>query len=347
MRKINRKAITQMQTIIIIAVVVIAAVIGTYFASTMLLAPGDGRDVTITVITQYQTGDDAAAMQGVNDMFMDKYPNIIVKHQPLPWLEFNTILPVWMGTDSAPDVWQWWGGAKTQFIANQGHILDLSDVSATIQDQFPAGIYDEYCEYNGKVYAVPNFLHSHGVWYNKAIFEEYNIDIPETWDELVAACETIWTQSGNTVYPFVVAAMFPWLPDLQFANVLGKTVGGDFFNRLVAGQESWTDSSVIDALASYGELVPYMPPYITELDEMGVAAEFGAGNVAMEIQGIWRGAMAEEAGLSPNDVGWFPVPEITPAYSHTMGSAADVLVGSSNTLFPEEVKLYLEFWATL
>jgi hypothetical protein len=30
-----------------------------------------------------------------------------------------------------------------------------------------------------------------------------------------------------------------------------------------------------------------------------------------------------------------------------MGNAADVLVGSSNTLYPEEVKLYLEFWSTL
>ena len=299
----------------------------------------------MTVITLWTGGSERAAFEAVNDAFMEKYPQITIRHSPLPWETFNTVMPIWID-ESPPDAFMWWGGARTNKIVNQGLVLDLSDISGQIQSEFPSGIVSEYSKYNGKSYAIPLMVNIHGVFYDKNIFSQYNINIPETWDQLVTACQKISTDSGESVYPFVTGAKFPWLPDLQIANILGQTVGAEKFKALCSGDLSWTDPQVVQAFDKYAEVIQYMPDYVTELGDTEVAEEFAADTVAIEIIGPWRSAMLESAGMSESEYGWFDMPTINSEYSNTIGSAVDVIVGSDKTSNPDEVKLYLEFWAT-
>ncbi len=46
------------------------------------------------------------------------------------------------------------------------------------------------CEHNGKVYTMPFALSSFGIFCNKDMFEEQNLELPESWEDLIQACQT-------------------------------------------------------------------------------------------------------------------------------------------------------------
>ena len=50
------------------------------------------------------------------------------------------------------------------------------------------------------VYAVPYVANAAGVLYNRAMFEEYGWEIPETWDEFIALCEQIQSEGIQPLY---------------------------------------------------------------------------------------------------------------------------------------------------
>lgn len=59
------------------------------------------------------------------------------------------------------------------------------------------GIYDEATGFeDGKVHMIATYTTSQVLFYNKAIFDEAGVEIPNTWDELKEACKTIYEKTG-------------------------------------------------------------------------------------------------------------------------------------------------------
>lgn len=44
--------------------------------------------------------------------------------------------------------------------------------------------------YNGSTYALPGISWFEGIYYNKEIFEENNVELPKTFDEFLDVCTT-------------------------------------------------------------------------------------------------------------------------------------------------------------
>ena len=121
----------------------------------------------------------------------------------------------------------------------------------------------------------------------------------------------------------------------------------EFFNGLITGTESWQDPQVLSAFQRYAELVPYLPPYHTELGEFEATQEMAEGRVAMEISGPWRGSMLKDAGKTAEvDFDFVPVPQILSQYSSTMPTHSDVIVANIHTQYPEQCRRFLEFVAS-
>ncbi len=59
------------------------------------------------------------------------------------------------------------------------------------------GIYDEATGFeDGKVHMIATYTTSQVLFYNKAIFDEAGVEVPNTWDELKEACKTIYEKTG-------------------------------------------------------------------------------------------------------------------------------------------------------
>ena len=143
-----------------------------------------------------------------------------------------------------------------QDYALNGWIEELSDVYAAKPDgedgktvyEKMGSTWQEYCQTAnaeqviGK-YAYPWSEGVSGIAYNGKLFEEKGWEVPTTWDELIALCQTIKTDTNGKVAPFV----YPGL------------IGG-YFDFL--GMTHWIQSAGVDGMEeffSYGSAEVFNP----------------------------------------------------------------------------------------
>ena len=192
-----------------------------------------------------------------------------------------------------------------QTIIDAGLLLELTD-QPFLANYDDASILDS--SYNDQIYAVPVGRTIYGgIFYNKDMFAEFGVEVPTTWDELVAACETFraegigcMTAGGADGWPIFVGAyglIGSLFPD-QEAYVEGLWTGEVAFND-EANMVMWERMQV----------------YASEMMERGASGipgdaapgRFASGAVAMFPGGSWY-ASAIEASEPDFEWGFIPFP---------------------------------------
>lgn len=329
----------------IVIVILAVAIAGTYYATSLMNAPAQQETITLTVMSEYVSGSIKDSFEAMLNAFMQKYPYINVRHSPMDQTTYNTVMPIWLASGRAPDLFMWFGGARTQEFVNAGYLANISDIFGSIKDDFSLGMQNTIMSYNGAPYAVALDSLVYGVFYNKDIFSAYNIQVPTTWADFLAACQTIQQGSNGAIAPYVIAARFPWLADEALTSIMSRTVSGDFMRQLVNGQANWTDPKAVECLQHFSELMPYLYSGSTELTDYDASAAFARGTVAMEIIGPWREGMVHDINASEN-LGWFPTPSINSAYDHQLAAHSDVMVISKDTKNKKEADLLMQYLAS-
>lgn len=213
-------------------------------------------------------------------------PGLKVDVQSLQNDPFKTKLNVAMGSDSAPDVWNTWGGGVLANFARSGTAMDLSGELEKNgwKDRLVAAPMD-MVKVDGKVYAVPVYVNGVFFFYNKEVLQANNLTPPKTWDELLKFVDD--AKSKNLI-PIGLANKTRW-PGAFYLNYLVDRVNGpDFLNKVTAGQASFTDPGVVEAGRRIQELVKAgaFPEGFNGLDyDTGGSRQLMyAGKVAMELQ---------------------------------------------------------------
>ena len=109
--------------------------------------------------------------------------------------------------------------------ANQGALANLNDVAAEEgwDDVVPAAL-QRFAKVDGEWVSAPVNVHStNWVWANKAVLDENGISIPKTWEDFVAALETL---SAAGVTPIAHGGQ-PWQEATVFDAVAMSTLGPD------------------------------------------------------------------------------------------------------------------------
>jgi raffinose/stachyose/melibiose transport system substrate-binding protein len=199
----------------------------------------------------------------------------------------------------------------------------------------------------GEVNALGYVNNANGIIYNRTIFEEQGLEVPETWDELIDVCDQLQA-AGITPFYGTLADSWTGLPSF---NALGAyPAQGDFFDEMRAEDENvGTESSVSfqkdfqDALAQQLELFSYTQEgYRGRTYDDGNAA-FANGEVAMLMQGIW--AINPVKGINPDiDAAIFPYPATDDPADRLLVSGVDVavLIGKDTPHF-EEAKRFVDY----
>ena len=90
------------------------------------------------------------------------------------------------------------------------------------------------------------------VWYNVAAFEDAGVEPPETWEDFLAAAETI-SASGLPAYS--IGGADGWTLTDLFENIYLRTAGPEKYDQLSRHEIPWTDQSVKDALTEMGKIL--------------------------------------------------------------------------------------------
>jgi raffinose/stachyose/melibiose transport system substrate-binding protein len=130
----------------------------------------------------------------------------------------ETILKTRFATGDAPDFIWFNAGSLMATLDPARNFVDLSDqpYMDVLQDS-----YKQTVTVDGKVYGVPGTTSQAGGWlYNKELHDELGLEVPETWEELMANCEAA-KEAGKTA--IIASYKDSWtaqlIPLADFANV--------------------------------------------------------------------------------------------------------------------------------
>ena len=208
----------------------------------------------------------------------------------------NAAQPYMQNTD--PPGWQ--------SLIDAGLLMDLTD-QPFVANYDPVSIADAGT-YNDKVYQINlGRVGFSGIYYNKDLLTANGIEVPTTWSELVAACETL-TSAG---VPCMTAGGGDGWP--IFVGGYGL-VGATFPDQAALVQDLWTgamkytDPEWLDLLSKYQIYDrDMMEPGASALPGDGAPGRFASGAVAMFPGGTWYGPAIE--ALDPAfEWGYIPFP---------------------------------------
>ena len=161
---------------------------------------------------------------------------------------------------------------------------------------------------------IPFQYNIEGIWYNKDIFEELGIEVPfETWDDLMAAAETI-KEAGIT--PITVGGGSNWPASRWIGLAIYRALGGDAMKAVYPDRTAkLTDPEYVEAiqiLRDMGE-AGYFPIDIASKELPVAYNEMVTGNAAMMYMGTWFLANVndpEQNSVGLDRIGFMPVPAI-------------------------------------
>ncbi len=194
-------------------------------------------------------------------------------------------------------------GVRTQSLIDAGLIkpldgqVDFSNFSEGVLNNIRAG---------GKTYGVPFAVQVVGVFYNKKIYEKYNLQEPKSWDELVQNAKIL---KEHGVTPFFVPGKSAWALTMQHAIVGTSILGPCWIRRLMKGETDFLDPDWIYVNKILNDLkVYYQDNFMANTtDDLNTA--FAFGQAAMVFYGIWGYGMWKQ--LNPEmegNVGFFMSP---------------------------------------
>lgn len=306
-------------------------------------AEASGEEATVTVWS-WRT-EDVAAYERIFDAFEEEHPNITVEFEAFKNTEYNQLLTTGLAADGGPDVAQLRAYGQLQPLIESGNLLPLDDVEGL--DEFdPTVLAGATGKADGQVYGVPFAVQTLQVFYNKQIFADNDLEVPETYEEMLEVAESLKTAG---VTPFSVGAKDAWtLPMLADTFGSARYGGADFEQALLAGDKTLTDPDYVASLALLPELQPYMPDDVVGVPYTDAQVLFSSGQAAMFPGGSFELGFFQKQ--NPDlDLGVFQVPPpegsvlpeaVTPGY-------ADGSFGvSSKAASPEAAKELVAWMAT-
>ena len=194
-------------------------------------------------------------------------------------------------------------------LSDLGDMPEADRILPEVQD-----LVDQYATYPGRTSVLPYSVMAASVIYNKQIFDEQGIEVPETYDELIAACDQL---KAAGITPFYGTFKDPWTVAQGWFDY---TVGGDvnvaeFFERLYAEGTDVGPGSSVSFQKDFADPVERMQQLIDDYTNADAASKgygdgnlaFAQGQAAMYLQGPW--AFGEIAKTAPElELGTFPLP---------------------------------------
>ena len=135
--------------------------------------------------------------------------------------------------------------------------------------------------FGDEIAAIAFMVNAQHLFYRKDIFEANGIEVPTTWDELLAAAETL--QAAGIEHPYGAAFGNSWELANEYINLLLAN-GGTMFDPATS-DSTFETPEAIAALEKMGELYKLMSPNAMSMDFGDVKRQLQQGDVAMAI--LW------------------------------------------------------------
>ncbi|NRF93773.1 extracellular solute-binding protein [Paenibacillus frigoriresistens] len=290
------------------------------------------------------------AEQMVIDNYMRENPNVKVEVEALAEEPFKNKQKAYMASNESIDVSMVHFGAELSSLVSAGWVeeLDPKDYEGTNYNFLP-GVFKGFT-FGDKLYGLPRNSDYEVIYYNKSLFNQNNIKVPRTFDELISASKSF---RALDIQPISMNGKDLWNLAIMYQNI-AQRISGDQYSIINAteGRTKYADdTSLLEAaknLKKMSDEKVFNTAYMT-MDYGASQNLFTQGKAAMWYMGSW------EAGIAANDklteefrknLGVFKFP----VTSGGKGKAADLIAwnGGGYSLIKaskhkEEAKKFFDF----
>ena len=286
-------------------------------------------------------------LQDVIDAFQEEYPWITVEQEIVPTADWSSVTAARISGNDKMDICgvQPWNDAATQtpaFYENE-FLMDLSGLECVAN--FSEATLNSDVRSNGVLTSLPLSAQTMVVFYNVDLFKEYNVEVPATWSEFLAACEVF---KSNGIAPISLGAKDGWPISnmgVQIYSSVMEPVYGDAVDLIWNGDAIPSETGYDQYLRCYADLTEngywYGDPLATAYADAPVI--FGTGKCAMYEDGAWSSVQISDC--EPDfEVGVFALNASEDASYNLVPQKYGMTIGIANrTEHPEECKLFVEY----
>lgn len=309
-------------------------------------APTGEASGSLRVVSNW-TGAEGQAFAAVLDRFSEANPEVEIESEQIPFEQTQAQLAQQFAAGDPPDVSVALPGIVRQ-LAEQGQLINLDELwdqwvedgsytepLRAIAEAGTDGAYSVY--FKGNVNAE--------IWYKPAELERLGIEVPETWDEMLAAFDKA-TEAGTRPFSVGGADGFPLT---QWADsIIIRVAGADAFNELARGEIGWDDERIVEAFEVYADLIEtYFPPDALSASFIDETCAMASGKSAFQNEGAFINLVAPaecDESLQPGrDFTFFEMPKYEESAPDARFVSGDLFIGAEESENREAALALLEY----
>lgn len=316
---------------------------------------GEGEKVTVNFMHLWPAGVSAGQNKIVNQIIEDyqnENPNVTIKQEVLDNEQYKNKLKVLSASNELPDVGVTWAAGFLKPYVEGNLFAPVDDLlSGELNGKFVSGTTEAYA-IDGKTYALPLEFNIAPVYYNKAIFEQYNLQVPQSYEEFKQIVKTL---SDNGIAPVALGNKDRWTGSLWYMYLADRIGGQEALASAISGDGSFKDESLVQAAAEIQALVDgnAFVKGFNGLSNEEAKSEFLNGKAAMYMMGTWElpnFTTNEEIPKEFRDsVGFFKFPTVDGGkgdINSWVGGPGVGLFISQDSKVKEEAKKFVEYFVT-
>ncbi|WP_339271518.1 extracellular solute-binding protein [Paenibacillus sp. FSL K6-1330] len=315
----------------------------------------EGEKVTVNFMHLWPAGVSAGQNKIVNQIieeYQKENPNVTIKQEVLDNEQYKNKLKVLSASNELPDVGVTWAAGFLKPYVEGSLFAPVDDLlGGQLNGKFVAGTTEAYA-IDGKTYALPLEFNIAPVYYNKAIFEQLNLEVPQTYEEFKNVVKAL---SDNGIAPIALGNKDRWTGSLWYMYLADRIGGQETLASAISGSGSFKDESLVKAAAEVQSLVDgnAFVKGFNGLSNEEAKSEFLNGKAAMYMMGTWElpnFTTNEEIPQEFRDsVGFFKFPTVEGGKgdinSWVGGPGVGLFIGE-NSKVKEESKKFVEYFVT-
>lgn len=269
------------------------------------------ENITITFQNIYPDPTDPknGVMKKIVQQYQDEHPHIRIELDSLNTDQQKLKLKTQAASREVPDITIVNPAAQMKPFVDAGLFAPLNDMVEKngLKDTFQEGILDWYT-FDNNLYALPDGNNIGLVYYNKELFEQAGVQVPATFEEMVA---TVKTLKEKGIQPMAIGEKDTWTGSFLFMNILLRTNGPGFLQEVLDGKKTFEDPAFIEAVDAFQNLVQAgaFQEGATSFDYNAGENLFKTGKAAMYYMGSWATGGIETSSVQ-GKVGVFKFPTV-------------------------------------
>jgi len=312
-----------------------------------------GDDVTVKLMHLWPSGSSKQHNMIVNDIaaeYEKENPGVKIEQEILSNEQYKEKLKVLSASNELPDVGMTWAAGFLDPYVKGNKFAPLDDIlEGGLKDSFIAGTTEAYAV-DGKTYGLPLELNIAPVYYNKKIFEKYNLEVPETYEDFKNIVKTL---ADNGVTPITLGNKDRWTGSLWYMYLADRLGGPETLTNAINRSGTFEDPALVKAAEEIQNLVG-MDAFVKGFNGLSndeAKGPFMNEQAAMYLMGSWElpnYTTNEDVPQEFRDsIGFFKFPTVEGGkgdINSFVGGPGVGLFVSEDSEVKEEAKKFVEFF---